>query len=54
MTKARAQSIQMMMWTKHNFNAVHIYCRLRDLGLSKAHAGWLTKVIEPLIRVVIY
>jgi len=53
-TTARAHSIQMMMWTRHNFNALHLYCRLRDLGLKKTHAEWLTRVIEPLVRFVIY
>lgn len=43
-----------LIWTQHRFNAVHIYCRLRDLGLSRDLAKLITQLIEPLIKVVLY
>lgn len=39
MANARAQSIQMMMWTHHNLNVLHLYCRLRNMGFSKKMGG---------------
>ena len=31
---------------KHYMNPLHIYCRLRDLGLGKAFAAYLCRAYE--------
>jgi len=54
MREARAMSIQMMMWTRHRGNALHIYCRLVDLGFSKKSAAKLTRTYELFTKVILY
>jgi len=54
MAKARAVSIQMLMWTRHNGNALHIYCRLVDFGFSKKWAARLAKGYEFLTKNILY
>ena len=34
---------------KHILNPLHVYCRLRDIGLPKAPACFLCKVYERII-----
>ena len=34
---------------KHYFNPLHVYCRLRDLGLGKGTAGFLCRIYEKAI-----
>lgn len=34
----------------HWINALHVYCRLRDLGLSKRWALWLVRRYEGAIK----
>jgi hypothetical protein len=34
---------------QHYLNPLHIYCRLRNLGLAKAHALFLCRVYERAI-----
>ena len=34
---------------KHYFNPLHVYCRLRDLGLAKGPASFLCKFYERII-----
>jgi hypothetical protein len=31
---------------KHYMNPLHVYCRLRDLGLGKGPAGFLCRIYE--------
>jgi hypothetical protein len=39
---------------QHYLNPMHIYCRLIDLGFSKAKALRICKAIEKVIDVLIY
>ena len=39
-------------WVQHHFNAIHIYCRLIDLGLDKRMARWIAKKIEPMTKLM--
>jgi hypothetical protein len=41
---ARIQAMKQL--TQHSTNVLHIYCRLRDMGLSKKWAGRVAKVYE--------
>lgn len=34
---------------QHYFNPLHIYCRLRDIGLSKGKALFFCKVYEKIV-----
>ena len=34
---------------KHYLNPLHIYCRLRDLGLAKSPAAFLCRIYERAI-----
>jgi len=34
---------------KHYFNPLHVYCRLRDLGLGKGSACFLCTLYERII-----
>ena len=33
----------------HVFNPLHVFCRLRDLGISKSRARWLCSIHEQWI-----
>ena len=33
---------------QHNFNSLHIYCRLVGLGMARAHARYVAARIERL------
>jgi len=48
------ERMMVMRWTRHNFNALHLYCRLRDMGLSKVWAGRVARLIEPMIKTILY
>lgn len=54
MTTMRMKSLQVMMWTRHNANVLHVYCRLMDLGLSRKWAGRLARTYEVLTHWIIY
>jgi hypothetical protein len=34
---------------QHYLNPLHIYCRLRNLGLAKGHAAFLCRAYERII-----
>ena len=34
---------------KHYLNPLHVYCRLRDLGLAKSPAAFLCRIYERTI-----
>jgi hypothetical protein len=34
---------------KHYFNPLHVYCRLRDIGLGKGMASFLCRCYEKMI-----
>jgi len=38
----------------HTYNALHIYCRLRDLGVSKPIARKICQIFGMLINPFIY
>ena len=54
MAQARSLSIQMLMWTRHNVNALHVYCRLIDFGFSKSLASKITRIYELFTHCVLY
>ena len=39
---------------QHYMGSVHVYCRLRSLGVSKDRAGSMTRVYESLIHRILY
>jgi len=39
----------MVLILKHYLNPLHVYCRLRDLGVGKGTATFLCKVYEKMI-----
>jgi len=39
---------------KHYINALHVYCRLRDLRVPRKAAGIITKVYEKIFHFLIY
>lgn len=40
--------------TQHHFNSLHLYCRLRDLGVSKRYARWMCQHLELVLRTLLY
>ncbi len=39
-------------WLEHRVNALHIYCRLRDLGIPQSVAKWIARRIEPVTKLI--
>jgi len=39
----------MSLALKHYLNPLHVYCRLRNLGLTKGHAGYICRIYERAI-----
>jgi len=39
----------MRQWIQHHFNALHIYCRLVDLGLGTKQARIIASLYEALL-----
>ena len=37
---------------QHCLNALHVYCRLRDLGMPKPMARWIAQRIEPVTKLI--
>jgi hypothetical protein len=34
---------------QHHLNPLHIYCRMREVGVSKGNAQWLCRLYEKVI-----
>jgi len=47
-------NIRMLRWTRHNGNCLHVYCRLRDLGVGKVWARRLARLWELASGWIIY
>jgi len=43
-----------MNWFYHNFNSLHIFCRLRSLGFSKKSALRLSLLWEKIVHPGLY
>lgn len=43
-----------MRLLQHYFNSLHLFCRLRSLGLSKPKALWMCRVWEKVVHPYIY
>lgn len=43
---------EMKQLTQHNFNALHVYCRLVDLGLNRKAARRVGEIVDTLTRVL--
>lgn len=43
------ESVIMGTTIKHYMNPLHIYCRLRDLGIAKGTARFLCRIYERII-----
>lgn len=39
---------------QHNFNALHVFCRLRDMGLTQGEASSLAQAWEYEVKGTIY
>lgn len=39
---------------QHYLNSLHVYCRLRDVGISKSRALALVSIYERLIKNYLY
>lgn len=39
---------------QHRFNALHVRCRLREMGCPRGLASWLSRLWERLIHPIIY
>ncbi len=43
-----------MNWVYHHFNSMHVFCRLRSLGLSKRRALKLALIWEKIVHPGLY
>lgn len=43
-----------MKWLCHNLNSLHVFCRLRSLGLSKEKALMMSTLWEKLVHPGLY
>jgi hypothetical protein len=44
----------MAMAIQHKLNALHVFCRLRDMGISAKAAQRLIKLYEKMVRHFLY